>query len=218
MGGLGRGRPSGWRRTAVESCRSIDVNRLHQEGCLRQGWSGGWQWTEDGRQVAWIRLRAEERHLRLVYRIRIRGGDWEDVEEPVQLVRVPCRLGGSRPYLTCPGVVDNVPCGRRVTKLYGAGRYFLCRHCYRLAYASQSEDALDRTRRRANRIRRRLGGEPGWLSRFPDKPKGMWNRTYERLRDSVVDLDMRADEIFEMQAGRMMARFEGKFGKGSFWS
>ena len=53
-----------------------------------------------------------------------------------------------------------VACRRRVGKLYGAGRYFLCRHCYRLAHASQHEDEWGRALRRANKIRRRLGGEP----------------------------------------------------------
>jgi hypothetical protein len=38
MGGFGSGRPSGGGRDKVEACRSIDVNRLHREGCLRGGW------------------------------------------------------------------------------------------------------------------------------------------------------------------------------------
>src|SRR4051812_27845498 len=34
VGGLGSGRPSGSGRDTVEACRSLDVNRLHREGCL----------------------------------------------------------------------------------------------------------------------------------------------------------------------------------------
>ena len=67
------------------------------------------------------------------------GDQWEDVAETVRLVRVPCRFGGSRPYFICPGVVNGITCKRRVAKLHGPGRYFLCRSCYRLAHASQSE-------------------------------------------------------------------------------
>jgi hypothetical protein len=38
--------------------------------------------------------------------------------------------------------------------------YFLCRHCYRLAYASQREDRYDRALRRANNIPFGLAGSP----------------------------------------------------------
>src|SRR5471030_196284 len=101
-----------------------------------------------------------------------------------------------RPYFVCPGVVNGVACGRRVAKLYGPGRYFLCRHCYRLAHASQSEGALDRVLRRANKIRQRLGGDPGMVAPFPPKPKGIWWRTYERLRDRAFDAELRAADAF----------------------
>lgn len=125
----------------MENCRSIDVNRLHKAGCLRPGWWGGWQWTRDGEKIASITLRAEAKRLHLSYRVRRGGGEWEEVEEIVRIVRVPYRFGGSRPYFICPGVVSGISCRRRVTKLHVLGRYFLCRHCYRLAHASQSESA-----------------------------------------------------------------------------
>ena len=51
MGGLGSGRSSGSGRDKVEACRAIDVNHLQRPGCLRPGWSGGWQWTRDGERV-----------------------------------------------------------------------------------------------------------------------------------------------------------------------
>jgi hypothetical protein len=102
MGGFGSGRPSGSGRTTVEACRSIDVNRLHKAGCLSPGWSGGWQWTRDGEQVAWINLRTDDDRLHLSYRARIGGGEWENVAETVRIVRVPCRFGGPRPYFICP--------------------------------------------------------------------------------------------------------------------
>jgi hypothetical protein len=160
MGGIGSGWPGGSGRDKVEACRSFNVNRLHKTSCLSPGWAGGWQWTRDGERVAWINLRAEMDRVHLSYRWRVAGGEWKDVEETVRIVRAPCRFGGSRPYFICPGIVNGVTCGRRVAKLHGSGRYFLCRHCYRLAHASQSEDPWDRAMRRANKIRQRLGGDP----------------------------------------------------------
>ena len=208
MGGLGSGRPWGSGRDTVECCRSIDVNRLHREGCLRPGWCGAWQWTRDGEQVASINLRVENDRLHLSYRMRVAGSDWQDVDETVRIVRVPCRFGGSRPYFICPGVVNGIVCGRRVVKLHGAGRYFLCRRCYRLAYASQSEDACDRARRRASKMRLRLGGDTGIAAPFPQKPKGMWWRTYERLCDRMSEAEIRADNAFTFHAARLLARID----------
>jgi len=217
MGGLGSGRPSGSGRDKVEYSRSIDVNRLHKTGCLRSGWSGGWQWTQDGEKVASINLRAEPDRLHLSYRVRIAGGEWESIEEPVRIVHVPCRFGGARPYFICPGVVNSIECGRRVAKLHGPGRYFLCRHCHRLAHASQSEGHFDRTLRSANKIKQRLGGDPGLAVPFPKKPKGMWRRTYERLRDECLAAETRADEAFVLLAERLLEQIDNPRQNRRFW-
>jgi hypothetical protein len=220
MGGFGSGRPAG--RGKVEVCRSIDANWLHREGCLKPGRICSMQWMRDGEPVASINLRAEHDRLHLTYRVRIGGGEWEDINETVRIVRVPCRFGGARPYFVCPGVVNGTACGRRVTKLYGPGRYFVCRHCYRLAYASQSEDAQRRSMRRANKIRQRLGGNAGTASPLPPKPKGMWRRTYERLREQALDAEERADEALVPHLARLLARTNNRKnnnrkGKWSFW-
>jgi len=150
------------------------VNSLSRKGCLNPGWRGRWQWTCDGERVAWIDLRAETGLLRLSYRVSISGGEWQDVKETVRIMRVPCPFGGTRPYFICAGMPNGVACGRRVVKLYGQGRYFLCRHCYRLAHESQSEGSWRRSLRRANKIRQRLGGDPGMACRFrPSQGEGV---------------------------------------------
>lgn len=217
MGGIGSGRPPGSSRGTVESCRSIDVNRLHREGCLRPGWAGGWQWTYDGETGASISLRAESDRLHLSYRVRICGGEWEDVVETIRIVRVPCRLGGTRPYFICGDVGSGIGCGRRVAKLHGADRYFLCRRCYRLAHASQSESAWERNLRRSSKIKQRLGGEPGPIAPFPPKPKGMWRRTYERLRRQAIEAEFLANRAFAPRAQRLLARIDNPNRKRSFW-
>ena len=218
MGGFGSGRSAGGGKTKVEACRSLNVNRLNREGCLVPGWQGGWQWTRDGEKVASIYLRVETNWLHLSFRHRSGAGEWEDVNETVRIIHVPCRFGGTRPYFICPGVLNSIACSRRVAKLYGADRYFLCRHCYRLAYGSQSEGEWDRAFRRANKTRIQLGGEPGMSSPFPEHPKGMWRRTYERLSEQAFEAETHADHAFATQAMRLLARHDNSKQKGSFWS
>ena len=202
MGGFGSG---GWNnsgRPTTADARSIDVNRLNREGCLVPGWRGNWQWTRDGQQVAAIGLETEDDAVTLTYRWSQGEGARQDVRERVPITWAPCRFGGRRPHFTCPGVVNGRPCNRSVAKLYGAAVYFLCRHCYHLTYPSQRERVLDRTLRRANRIRTKLGGEPGMASAFPPKPKWMRHRTYERHRRAVFDAECSADEwIWERIGG-----------------
>jgi hypothetical protein len=217
MGGLGSGRRSGSGRATVEGCRSIDVNEMQRAGCLEPGWVGGWQWTRDGEKVASITLRAESDRLHLSYRSRVGSGEWEDVAETASIARVPCRFGGQRVYLVCPGVVRGVLCGRHVAKLYGPGRYFLCRHCYRLGHASQGDSASYRPHRRANKIRERLGGHAGTGWPFPERPKGMWRRTYERLREQAFAAEMRADDISVIDTERLLERLDKRGRKRSFW-
>jgi hypothetical protein len=86
--------------------------------------------VSDGSENVAEAIRATEADTEDAHRVPIGGGEWEEVNETIDIVRVPCRYGGTRPYFICPGVVNGIACGRRVAKLYGPRRYFLCRHCF----------------------------------------------------------------------------------------
>lgn len=206
MGGYGSGRPS--HKKKAEECRSLDVNRMHQEGCLNAGWSGNWIWSRDGKEVARIGFRAETARIVLNYRISQYGGDWEQVTQSVPLDHTSCNYGGQRPYFLCPGVVNGRQCNRRAVKLFSGGKYFLCRHCYKLAYTSQSESRYDRMLRRANKLRRALGGEAGMVNRIAPKPKGMSHRMYQRKREEIEWFEGQADRIFIAKFKRFLSKEE----------
>ena len=188
-GRAGRGR---WRATV----RSTSTGSTRQDAFSRDTGAVGRGWPTASRWPASV-WRATANLLLLNYRVRSDGEDWTDVEEAVRLARSPCRFGGWRAYFVCPGVKNGRQCSRRVSKLYGGGRYFLCRHCYDLAYASQSEAPHDRLLRRANKRKIALGGTPGSYS-LPPKPKGMHQRTYERHLAEIAAAEDQGDLAFSM--------------------
>ena len=160
-------------KNTVEGCRSIDVLEWNRRGYLRSPRWFSWAWSRDNERVASINVETQRHSVTLKYRSRSYGEDWSDVEQRVAIEWTPCRFGGERPWFMCSVASNSVYCGRRATKLYGAGRLFACRHCYRLAYASQQESAHQRGLGKSQKIRMRLGGSPNMLEEFPDKPKGM---------------------------------------------
>ena len=174
-----------YRTNTVEDYISLDVNYMNRQGSLRPGAAGSLQWSCNGKRVSSVGFRMEGNQLTLNYRHRSSGGEWENIKEPIHVVRNPCRFGGTRPFFICPGVVNGVVCGRRVVMLYAYSNYYFCRKCYRLKYSSQYEGSWDRAMTRANKIRERLGGEWGMESMLAPRPKGMWHRTYKRLCNEV---------------------------------
>ena len=186
-------RRSYWRRPettrTTESCPRLDVGYLSARGCLHPGWSGISQGILGNGATSFI-LVAEVGQLQLSWHSHLAGEDeCVDTAETVAIAYAPCRFGGSRPYFICPG--DG--CGRRVTKLYLANRYFLCRHCNQLAYASRYERPWQRASRRANKLRQRLGIAE-IAAPLPEMPTGMLAGTYARLLDEVLQAEIRAIE------------------------
>jgi len=182
VGGVGSGN---WyrfdKKTTTEECHSVDVRYLCKNGYLKPGCRFSLRWSRASRETGFISGTVYPGRLILAYRHCSRGGEWEYVEEPIELTYTPCNFGGERPWFVCPGVVNGVRCSRRVAVLYGPGKYFLCRHCYDLRYESQRENKIYRAIHRAQNIRERLGGSRSMLKPFPERPKGMHYNTYMRL-------------------------------------
>jgi hypothetical protein len=209
MGGLGSGGHNRSGRATVEGIRAIEVGKLHRAGALEAGRTSSCSWSQDGERLADIGIIGGRDQIRLVYRVRRGEGPWQEIDEAVGLVWRPCPFGGERPLFCCPG------CRRPVLKLYGANSRFLCRHCYRLTYASRRERESNRAQRRADKLRRQLGGEPGWQMPPAPRPKGMHHRTYERLAREIDRLDGVTDDYAALLLGRLERRCGP--GAGDFW-
>jgi hypothetical protein len=210
MGGVGSGN---WyrfhKKTTTDECHSVDVRYLHRKGLLTPGHWFTLRWSQAGRETGSIRgaVIGNEKPERVIRTYRHRSGpsgEWEEVREPVELAWTACNFGGERPWFVCPGT----GCGRRVALLYGPGGYFLCRHCYDLVYESQRENEMDRALRRAQKIRKRLGGSTNMMEPFPEKPKTMHWNTYARLWWKHHEAEM--EQLASMREG--LEKFEKKVG------
>lgn len=179
------GRP-GW-HVKAEHCRRIDARRWQREGILAGGRAGTWAWTdaETGEQLASIGYRSEPSTVVLSYNLNDKL-----VKQWLPILHTPCHFGGLRHWFGCPS------CARRVAVLFLRSNGFLCRHCNRVAYASQSDDEIGRIWRVQAKIEVRLGKH--W-----QRPRGMHQTTHERLVSRILDCELRRDEALAATIGRM---------------
>ena len=154
--------------------RQLDVRWLQRNGYLKSRWCSTVTWHRGDEVSGSIGVFAKNGAVILSYRHRNWDGEWQSKEYAVSLEWTPCYFGGERAWFRCPAQ----GCGRRVAILYG-DEIFACRHCRQLAYDSQREPTWERALTRYHAIKQKLGARPA--DDFPDKPKGMHWRTYNRL-------------------------------------
>jgi hypothetical protein len=193
----------------VEGGRPLDVMKVARAGYLSGSKVGGWQWTNGGDRTATIGIVGGRDAITLAYRIQAHGEDWESVQQRVPIRWTPCRFGGERPWFVCNVFANGVHCGRQVAKLYGAGRLFACRHCYRLGYQVQRGGLMDRAHHRLARLHRRLGADyHGPDGPPPPRPKWMRQRTYRRVVQQIEGGEDHLDAVFVAGAQRFLGRLE----------
>lgn len=210
MGGYGSGRSGG--RVLVENALRIDVDAMIRRGCIQPDAHivGQLRFDFDGDDLV-VHFESRLGHpdnswIRLKYAIvDYWTGDEHKINDQIFLVGTQPPFGGVRWWFECPRS------GRRVRKLYLplGGRHFRSHLAYRLAYACQREAVDDRARRRARKLCLRLGGDPD-DDTYPDKPKRMRWKTYNRLMDKLVAADRLADRVADQRLIMLTARWMKK--------
>lgn len=182
--------------------RALDIRKLHRDGLLKPGGSFNWQWSRCGDVVASIGGKVDTiNSVTLSYCTRPQGGEWQDKRYQVIVDWTACHYGGRRPWWLCPC------CGRRVAVLWGGSTY-ACRHCHRLAYQSTRNSPVSKAFARADKVRKRLGWCAGIAHPPGDRPKGMHQKTFERLLLRYYALSIRAFGASSASLGRVMGRLK----------
>ena len=185
----GAGRPS--YKVKAEHLLRVDIGRWHRGGYLHAGRSFTWSWHRGDEPTGNIGVLVHGADsLRLQYMV---GSDDQrrDGSQTIRLARTACNYGKSRPWFVCP------VCQRRAGVLYMRAARFACRHCQKVAYASQSCDLLDRLWRKQAKLEASLSEH--WL-----RPKGMRQRTYDAIFAELSNLDERRDKAFTEFAAKLL--------------
>jgi hypothetical protein len=162
-------------RPTVErlSSDSLDVRELKKFGLLRDQRMilQGLRWPALSRMVSsryWLELDFAGR----------------DTMQRVRVSWTQCYLGGWRPWMHCPH------CEKRVAKLLnGLGGYY-CRACIgNPLYACQAKSSHGRRHFGICKIRLQLNGYASLLEPFPERPRGMHRKRYERMKARALELE-----------------------------
>ncbi len=184
MGGIGSGNRHRWNtQTTAEEVRRVDIRHLKRIGALNCFYSGSLSWTCRGEDRGHINYTSRWDSLELDYRYREYGDDWQPVKQLIHYDRTPCNYGGERLWLLCPR------CEKRVGVLYGVHILFLCRHCYKLPYASQNKGRIDTLINQQHKLGERIFEHYENGEGF-GKKKGLHWKTFNRLHKKYEQLEM----------------------------
>ena len=161
----------------VDKLYSLDARLLARMKYIQPNALITWQWKSECRGTSTISIFVLENRIKLVY-----YADNEMIQEYIYLSTTPCNYGGVRYWFYCP------VCNQRVAKLYIKTKRFLCRNCNNLSYYSSNirKNKLYEIDYKIENILRKLGTEKNdyeyLVEYWPQKPKGMHNRTYLDLK------------------------------------
>ena len=204
MGGWSSGRYRTRNAGAVEATLRIDMRALRRRGFVKPGcvMSGLWRWSQSGEASGSVALAVELDGpdaggiLRLNY-----AQDGVPRCDRVSIIAALCRYGGHRFYFLCP-----VRDARCEVLSFAHGRW-ASRQAQKLAYFSQSEDALGRLHRARAKAEARAFGMDGHAAPRGANRKRLFAR-WEALEDAT-------DELFTSEAVRRFGHLGLRFPEDS---
>ena len=198
----------------AEQSNSLSIFWLKKHGYLNKDCSyqsGGITWSygysENKSSIGFSITRdnwgtpEEETYVKLNYtHTDSYSGEKSNMDYRVELVSTPCNYGGRRYWFICPLTKNGKYCGRRVGVLFSIGKWFGCRHCGNIAYATQME-----------------GGKYRWNGvsiKDIERAEKEVKRAYYRGKPTRKYLRvMRLNEKFEMSFIRMASKLDKNFNR-----
>jgi hypothetical protein len=174
MGGRGSGGHNSKGKLRDVQCARLDVHELARDGKLTLG-NCGILFGTIGFEVAGG---PDAQRLVLEFAVRSASERLDPLRQTICCYWRPAHYGGRYLMFLCP------ECGRSARVLYA--RYFSdriwlfnCRKCTGITYQSTMGHRWDRSARKVEKLRARL--RCGANGAVPIKPRGMHERTYQRI-------------------------------------
>jgi hypothetical protein len=201
MGGIGSGRQFHYStRSYTDDYLDLDIRTLNQRGWLDKTTYQNLTWKRNNQEIGsvkflvWTRVQFpnEKPSIRLKYKSRTNGGDWQELNYEVELETTKCNFGGERYWFKCP------ECNQRACVLYG-GTIFKCRSCHGLVHKSRNESSLDQAIRAFHKKKDLL--DPNMCLSFYDsaewldKPKWMRYKTYYLKKTELLCIQSKVTDL-----------------------
>jgi hypothetical protein len=186
MGGYGSRRNGFCLTDKLDDRLKLKSKLMFQNAKLGEYRSGSLYWSMNGKRtnsISYNLYLLDPDDLYVIFRFNVKN---EDFKHKVEIVTTAANFGGVRFWVICPIT------GKRSTTLYFSKAHqnqFVSRHALGLKYQSQSEDWGHRLITKKNKIRKKLGGEDWYI-----KPKGMHQKTYDRLRKEYDKVEEGLDQ------------------------
>jgi hypothetical protein len=165
----------------LDGLKSIDLRYLHRNNLLVPGKVSTLWWIRKGKEIGSFTITAADDHIIVSFLVQ---SSKQDVTQTIELTRMGCHLGGTRPFMKCPH------CDRQVLLLYLGPYDFRCRHSWQLTYASRNESKLDLQFRRVRNARSKLEAPANLTVPIAARAKWKHRSKYYRLL-SEADLQHR---------------------------
>ncbi|MBI1254761.1 MAG: hypothetical protein GC196_10505 [Hyphomonas sp.] len=219
MGGLGSGGHNNKGRRVVEGQYRLDASDLKRRGLYRTGNISHIYWKgSDNAPGPSLKVIGGEDAITLAYSWKRGQEPWQQHQERVALRHHQRHFGGCETYFLCPR------CACTVKRLYGASVRYLCRTCHNLVHASTQERPGNRATRKNQKLRRRVGAEIGLGDEIGPKPKGMHQKTFERISEQIHAAESEVYDDVLMMINRMQrtterrsAQIRGRGAVKDFW-
>lgn len=196
MGGQGSG---GWnlkhQYTTDDMCR-LDLNWLRTKGYFDWPFERKVTWSMNGIVQLDLKVRYEKGILHLRDATASGSPDSDRYRQQIEVITRTPAVGGQTKLFKCPC------CYKARVHLYLHDPFFICRECAGLTYKSKRERNPVRAFRRWDKLSKKLGGIKMDQWCCAQKPKGMHQKTFERLKQEIHEVE----SYIEREAWRSFRR------------